>query len=95
MEELLAIEPLFARVLLKREKLKNKSLLIPDDVAIRNASLRCVVLALGPNADESINVGDDVIIGKFAGTWLDEDGKAVSDGEYFIVADEDILARVT
>lgn len=89
------LQPLFARVLLKREKVDKKgSIYIPESVQERYAGLKCEVLAVGPNADESIKVGDSVIIGKYSGTWVDEDGKVTPEGEYYICNDEDLLAKV-
>lgn len=90
------LQPMFARVLLKRERLEKKgSIVIPEEYKERYASLKCQVLAKGPTADESVEVGSFVIIGKYAGTWLDENGNMIPEGEYYICADEDILAKVT
>jgi co-chaperonin GroES (HSP10) len=86
--------PLFARVLLKRESLKSKNVILTADVAAKYASYKCEVLAVGPNCDESIKVGDTVIIGKYSGVWLDENGRPEDGGEYYICVDEDILCKV-
>ena len=88
--------PLFARVLLKRPRADKKgSIIIPDTAQQRHATLKCEVLAKGPAADKSIRVGAHVLIGQFAGAWLDEDGNQVPEGEYYICADEDILCEVS
>ena len=92
------LKPLFARVLLEREKaIKVGNILLPDSAAKRHASLKCRVLAKGPNADESIRIGSMVIIGMHAGAWLNAEGKSVAqpeDAELYIVVDEDIICEV-
>lgn len=92
--------PLFGRVLLERKRVeKIGNILIPDMAKERHASLKCRVLALGEHAD-GVVVGDIVLIGRNAGTWLDKDGNVVpkepEEGEtaYYIVQDEDILCLV-
>lgn len=88
------LEPTFARVLLKRPVAeKVGSILLPSEAAKKHATLKCEVMALGPTA-EGVSVGDMVIIGQYAGAWLDEDGDPAPEGEYFIVQDEDIVAKV-
>lgn len=93
------IRPLFARVLLKREKPeKMGSIIIPTEAAKRNAPLRGVVLATGPTADPTIKPGRTYLIGQFAGTWLNAKGQVIPGGdeaEFFMVQDEDLLAEVT
>lgn len=89
------LKPLFARVLLKREKLvKVGSIYVPDSEQKRQASLKCKVIEVGPTCDKSIQPGMTVIMGQYAGAWLDADGKAVPDGDYYICCDEDLLAIV-
>ena len=91
------IKPLFARVLLRREKEeKIGSIILPDDAQKRYASLRCKVLAVGPAADPSIAVGTTVLIGQHAGAWINLKGTpGLPDGEErYIVQDEDILCEV-
>lgn len=90
------LKPLFARVLLKRPRAdKRGSIYIPETAQQRHATLRCEVLAKGPAVDSSINVGATVLIGQYAGAWLDEEGNQVPEGEFFICADEDILCEVS
>lgn len=93
------MKPLFARVLVHRPlKKKEGSIIIPEMAQLRHASLKCKVLAVGPTADKSIQVGKWYLIGQHAGAWLDADGNPVAkvDGaEYFIVQDEDLLVELT
>lgn len=88
--------PLFARVLIKREiEEKRGSIILPD--AKRHARHEGVVLAKGSTADESIKVGDRVIFGKHAGAWLDSTYSAKGeneDGTLFICMDEDVLCVI-
>lgn len=91
------MEPLGARILLHRSVAKKiGSIYIPDEAAKRHASLRCTVLACGPACEWGLKPGDDVLIGRLAGTWANKDGKPVTDvdeAEYFIVMEDDILVR--
>lgn len=95
----LKMKPLFARVLMHRPLTKQVgSIIIPDAAQQRHASLKCKVLAVGPTADKSIEVGKWYLIGQHAGTWLDEKGNPVArveGAEYFIVQDEDLLVELT
>ena len=77
------IQPLFAKVILQREKL-NTTIIIPTDVERRNAPTKGIVLAVGPDA-EGVKPGDKVYFGQHAGGWIDIEGE-----EYFICIDEDI-----
>lgn len=89
------MKPLFSRVLLRRDRpAKIGNIHLPPDSQIRHATTKCLVVTKGPNAAEQITVGSWVLIGKFAGDWIDSDGKAVPDGEFFIVQDEDILCEL-
>lgn len=92
-------EPLFARVLIKRDVVeKIGSLIIPD--AKRRAPAKGHVVAVGPTCDGSIKPGMKVIFGKYAGTWLDENGSeldpdAVAQSKgWFVCVDEDIICVV-
>lgn len=91
-------EPLFARVVVHRElATKIGNIMIPDEAAKRRASLRCRVVAVGPSADKSIGIGDEVLIGRYSGDWINEHGDLVTKNEdagFFIVQDEDIIARI-
>ena len=79
------IQPLFAKVILAREEVKTSSIIIPEDAARRIAPARGEILAVGPEADESLRPGQKVIFGQHAGAWL-----KVDEEEYFICMDEDI-----
>ena len=85
------LEPLFARVVLERESLKSSKIIIPDAAGQRNAPNKGIVLAVGPNVDESVKglIGKTVLFGKFAGDWI-----KVGDRDLYIVQDEDILGVV-
>lgn len=96
--------PLFRRVLLSREPAEKRgSVYIPQSAQLRHAGLKCTVVAIGPDVNDTditkskIKVGDEVIIGRHAGAWLDEYGSPVDDPEtakYYIIQDEDILIRI-
>ena len=93
------LQPLFARVLIRREKFASKapSIIIPDEAAKRNAPSKGVVVAVGPAADEAIRPGMTVIFGQYSGAWVNPDGAAVTreeDAEFFVCMDEDIIAEV-
>lgn len=102
-------KPLFARVLIQREVLeKIGNVLIPENIQKRHAKCEGVVVDKGPTADASIKIGDRVIFGRHAGTWLDatysltrnaqgQQMPVVSDnddGTMFLCQDEDILCIV-
>ena len=83
------MKPLFDKVLIKRETLKDKlktTLVIPDTVAQRNAPSTGVILAVGPDT-EQVEVGQRVIFGIHAGSWLKDD----DDNDVFICLDTDVL----
>lgn len=86
--------PLFGRVLIQREvKEKSGSIVIPSHLRMRHARNEGVVIALGPTA-EGVNVGDRVVFGKHAGTWLDKTYSVTVEAEetpFFLCMDEDIL----
>lgn len=79
------IQPLFAKIILTREKLKSSNIIIPAEAEKRNAKAVGIVVAVGPNADDAIQVGQKVMFGQYAGDWIEIDGD-----EYFICLDEDI-----
>ena len=96
-------QPKFGRVLIKRD-INEKSaggIIIPN--AKRHAACEGVIIALGETAgitsikDELINVlevGQKVLFGRHAGTWIDESNKETDDGTLFLCQDEDILAVI-
>lgn len=81
-------EPLFARVLLEREKIKTTGIIIPESVEKRNMPEKGIVLKVGPTADDSVKalVGKSVYFAKFAGAWL-----KVGDRDIYVCQDEDLL----
>lgn len=82
------MRPLFDFVLIEREQLQAKtSIIIPENAARRNAPAIGKVIAKGPGADASINVGARVIFGRHAGDEIEADGK-----KFWITKDVDILA---
>lgn len=92
------IKPLFGRVLLERplERKSAGGIIIPDEAAMRQASLKAKVVAIGPTA-EGVEVGQTVFIGRHAGAWLSEDGnpaQSADTADYYICQDEDILAVI-
>ena len=94
------LTPLFARVLLERVRAEQiGSIIIPNSVAERHASLKCRVLACGDTCEPEIKalIGKDVLIGKNAGTWLSAEGNTVlkaDEAVYFMVQEQDILCSV-
>lgn len=92
------MKPLFARVLLER-KVREKvgSILIPQDRQQAMSYLRCKVLDTGPNCEPEIKdlVGKEVLIGRFAGDWINERGEPGTPDDvdlYYICQEEDLLA---
>jgi co-chaperonin GroES (HSP10) len=106
-------EPKFGRVLIERqvnEKTAGGIILVN---AKRHASSKGKILALGetagwtesfdpegnPKTIQTLKVGQTVIFGRHAGTWLDDDaydlqGEVTDKAKYFICQDADILAVV-
>ena len=91
------MKPLFARVLLHREKkTKAGSILLPDSAAKRMATLAMDVIAVGPSCDPSIQPGQKVLLGRFAGDWINEAGEPgePDTAEFYICQDEDVLCTI-
>lgn len=103
--------PLFGRVIIKREKLEKTKggIFIPDTQTKRQARSEGIIIAMGPTAGfvtvnngeektiQTLKVGDKVIFGRHAGTWLDStytESAEKDDGTTFICQDEDILAVI-
>jgi len=81
--------PKFARVVLQREDMKSKGgLIIPEEIARRNARNEGLVVGIGPTA-QNVELGETVMFGNFSGAWIEREGH-----EYYIVQDEDLLVRV-
>ena len=94
------IKPLFARVLLERPTTRKTAggIIIPDDSAKRMARLKATVVAVGPTADDSIKIGQTVLIGRHAGDWMSKEGdpaNSADNADFYVVQDEDIIAVVS
>lgn len=89
--------PLFDRVLLRRQTAQHiGSIIVPKEAQKRYASLRCTVVLLGPDCAlrAGIQPGDEVLISRYGGDWLNKDGKPITDAdeaEYFIVQEKDLI----
>lgn len=87
-------QPIFARVLIKRE-INDKTaggIIIPN--AKRHATAEGTVLALGETASDILQIGQRVRFGKHSGAWLDPSNNEDNEGTLFICQDEDILAII-
>lgn len=86
--------PTFGRVLIQRDvDEKRGSIHIPAHLQQRHARNEGIVVALGPTA-EGVKVGDKVVFGKHAGTWLDKTytvSVEATTTPFFLCQDEDIL----
>lgn len=100
-------KPLFARVLIEREIDKGKNgIIVPDAIAKRHARCEGKIIAMGPTADKTIQVGMRAIFGRHSGVWLDNTyslaknpqgqigTKDNDDGTLFLCQDEDLLAII-
>lgn len=88
-------KPVFARVLIEREIKKETKggIIIPN--AKKHASHEGIILALGETASEIFKVGQRVLFGRHAGTWIDGSMREdTDDGTLFLCQDEDILAII-
>lgn len=92
-EEKTLLEPLFARVLLRRDSAapKSKLILIPEQAEKRLAPCTGTVIAVGPACDLSIKPGQHVVFGQHAGAWVKIPG---SDEEHYVCQDEDIIGVI-
>lgn len=87
-------QPIFARVLIKREINEKTAggIYIPN--AKRHASSEGTIVALGETAAEVLKIGQRVLFGKHSGTWIDPTNKEGDEGTLFVCQDEDILAII-
>lgn len=90
--------PLFGRVIIKREVVKQTlgGIIMPEQFQKKHTKCEGIVVAIGETV-EGISVGDKVIFGRHAGTWLDatySDKGEQDDGSLFLCQDEDILAVI-
>lgn len=84
--------PLFARVLLKRNKIDRiGSIILPETAANRYNPEEGILVAIGHTADECLKelVGCKVMFAKYSGAWI-----KVQEEEYFLCQDEDLLGAV-
>jgi chaperonin GroES len=83
--------PKFDRLLVEREKLVTKSslIIIPEDSAKKFAPTVGVITAIGPACEEDWYVGEKVLFGKHAGTWVEYEGT-----ELYLLAEADVLCEV-
>ena len=90
------IKPLWANVLMKRDKLKSKNIIIPSEYEKANAPRRGVVVATGPSCAGLIETGKMYLHGEHAGTWINAEGRIVAadDGEFYLLNEEDLIAEV-
>lgn len=94
----MTLKPLQDRVMIRKIEEEQKSaggIIIPDTV--RERSMQGEVVAVGPGKMDangqrtkmSVQTGDRVMYGKFAGTDVDIDGE-----EHLVMREEDIMAKV-
>ena len=86
--------PMFNRILLKKEKLAEKTtggIILPE--AVRDRTTMGEVIDYGPNVDfdslPGLKVGSKVMFGKYSGGVI-----KLGDDEYFIINDDDIMGIV-
>ena len=89
----LSIKPLADRVLVEPAAAETKTssgIIIPDSA--KEKPQKGTIVAVGTGTKDNpitVNVGDSVLYGKYAGTELNHDGK-----DYLIMKESDILAIV-
>ena len=92
------LTPFFDYVLVKRiiEKETAGGIIIPETTAKKHSSHRGKILAIGPSCEANIDIGDTVIFGQYAGSWINVEGKGAArpDTETYIIRETDILAKV-
>lgn len=91
--------PLHDRVLLKRleeQEVKKGGIIIPDTAKEKPQEAEVIEVGKGRVTEDGkvvpldVKKGDKVLIGKFSGTEV-----MISDVEYVIVREEEILAKIT
>lgn len=84
--------PLFARVLLKRQKVeKIGSIILPEQAINKYNPEEGIMVATGHTVDDEIKelIGRKVMFAKYSGAWL-----KILDDEYFMCQEEDLLGVV-
>lgn len=88
-EEVLKVKPTSNRVVVKETReVKVGSIILAESSQTKNTFAE--VIAVGPNTDPSIEVGNKVLIEKYVGTELLDEGSEV----YSVVTEDDILGIV-
>jgi chaperonin GroES len=85
----IAFEPLFARVLLQREVREQiGSIILPENSKQRYTSEVGIVVAVGESVTDRVAdlLGKKVLFAKYAGDWIKINGE-----DFFICQDEDLL----
>lgn len=93
-ENEVGLDPIFDRVVLRRDdpykESKDVGIVIPEGAGSYMDRLNlCTVIGVGPECEAEIEIGDRVIIGKYAGTEI-----KIWDLEVVIVREEEILCLV-
>lgn len=85
------LTPVWARVLVEREKLQSKGIIIPESAEKRNAPAKGRVIAVGAECEPWVKdlKGCEILFGRHAGDWI-KDGER----EIYILQEEDILAVI-
>lgn len=89
------IKPKFARVVIERDSVLDQFSALKkagfEAAGARDhiAHAHGTVIAVGPECDESIQVGMRVLFGRYAGMWM-----TVNDDDVFVCQDEDIVAEI-
>jgi chaperonin GroES len=86
------IKPLFNNILVEKlvEEKKTASGIILDTVTDTSVTFKSKIVAKGPDALSTLEVGDTVILSRYQrGTDLEHEGKS-----YIITPDKDILATL-
>lgn len=86
------IKPLFNNILVQqvKEERKTASGIILETTVDTSSTFKSVVIAKGPDAVESINVGDTIVLSRYQrGTDIEHEGKL-----YILTPDKDVLASL-
>ncbi len=88
----MTIKPLGKRILAKKIEPENRTstggIVLPDNVKSEKG-VRAKVLAIGTDEKIEVKVGDEVIVGTFAGTEIEQDKDKL-----ILVKESDVLAIV-
>jgi chaperonin GroES len=88
----MTIKPLGKRILAQKIEPENRKsaggIVLPDNVQSEKV-VRAKVLAIGTDEKFEVKVGDEIIVGTFAGTEIEQDGNKL-----ILVKESDVLAVV-